>query len=99
MHRPPHELFRPLPRYVPHHPLQFFLGGVEVVEAVEQLGRSPGTLKVPCHADGAALVDHHGHRVDGAGVVVVVAAVGIRRAGDRDDVYALAERLTRLGLL
>lgn len=38
-------------------------------------------------------------RVDGVDVVVVVIAVGIRRAGDRDDVYALAERLTRLGLL
>ena len=31
--------------------------------------------------------------------VVVVAAVGLRRAGDRGDVYALAERLARLGLL
>ena len=39
------------------------------------------------------------YRVDGASVVVVVIAVGIRRAGDRKDVYALAERLKRLGLL
>ena len=31
--------------------------------------------------------------------VVVVAAVGLRRAGDRGDVYALAKRLARLGLL
>ena len=31
--------------------------------------------------------------------VVVVVAVGLRRAGDRNDVYALAERLARLGLL
>ncbi len=37
--------------------------------------------------------------VDEAGDVVVVIAVGIRRGGDRDDVYALAERLARLGLL
>lgn len=37
------------------------------------------------------------YRIDEA--VVVVLAVGLRRAGDRDDVYALAERLSRLGLL
>ena len=30
---------------------------------------------------------------------VVVLAVGLRRSGDRDDVYALSERLARLGLL
>ncbi len=39
------------------------------------------------------------YRVDVTGSVVVVVAVGRRRAGDRDDVYALAERLARLGLL
>ena len=37
------------------------------------------------------------YRIDEA--AVVVAAVGLRRAGDRSDVYALAERLARLGLL
>ncbi|PKB68134.1 MAG: plasmid stabilization protein [SAR202 cluster bacterium Io17-Chloro-G4] len=31
--------------------------------------------------------------------VVIVVAVGLRRAGDRNDVYVLAERLARLGLL
>ena len=39
------------------------------------------------------------YRIDIAGAVVGVAAVGLRRAGDRDDVYAFAERLARLGLL
>ncbi len=39
------------------------------------------------------------YRVDTDGVVVVVAAVGIRRGGARDDVYTLAQRLARLGLL
>lgn len=39
------------------------------------------------------------YRIDVAGAVVVVVAVGLRRAGDRSDVYALAERLARLGLL
>ena len=33
------------------------------------------------------------------GEAVVVVAIGLRRAGDRDDVYRLAERLARLGLL
>lgn len=37
------------------------------------------------------------YRIDEA--LVTIVAVGLRRAGDRDDVYALAERLTRLGLL
>ena len=32
-------------------------------------------------------------------IVVVVVAVGIRRDGARDDVYALAKKLLRLGLL
>ena len=39
------------------------------------------------------------YRTGEDGVVVVVGAVGIRRGGDRDDVYALAKRLSRLGLL
>ena len=37
------------------------------------------------------------YRIDEA--VVVIVAVGLRRAEDRGDVYALAERLARLGLL
>ena len=39
------------------------------------------------------------YRVDVGGVVVVVTAVGIRRGGARDVVYALAQSLARLGLL
>ncbi len=39
------------------------------------------------------------YRVDGVNVLITVIALGIRRGGDRDDVYALAERLARLGLL
>lgn len=39
------------------------------------------------------------YRIDESGAVVVVAALGIRREGDRADVYAVAERLARLGLL
>jgi mRNA interferase RelE/StbE len=39
------------------------------------------------------------YRIDNDKTVVIVGAIGIRRAGGRDDVYALAERLARLGLL
>ncbi len=39
------------------------------------------------------------YRVDGQEVVVALVAVGIRRQADRRDVYALARRLVRLGLL
>ena len=39
------------------------------------------------------------YQVDGARVIVTVIAVGVRRGGDRGDIYAFAERLARLGLL
>jgi mRNA interferase RelE/StbE len=39
------------------------------------------------------------YRVDRGHVLVVVVAVGLRKAGDRNDVYALARKLLRLRLL
>ena len=39
------------------------------------------------------------YRIDNYKTVVIVGAIEIRRAGGRDDVYASAERLARLGLL
>lgn len=39
------------------------------------------------------------YRVDGENVVVVVVALGIRKEGDKKDVYKLAQRLFNLGLL
>jgi mRNA interferase RelE/StbE len=39
------------------------------------------------------------YRVEEERVVVVVVAVGIRKAGDKKDVYELAKKLARLGLL
>lgn len=39
------------------------------------------------------------YRIDDGNTVVIVAAVGIRRAGARADIYVVAERLARLGLL
>jgi mRNA interferase RelE/StbE len=39
------------------------------------------------------------YRVDRDQILVTVVAVGIRRAGDRQDIYALAKKLLRSGLL
>ncbi len=39
------------------------------------------------------------YRVDEDRVEVLVAALGLRREGDRGDIYSLAQRLIRLGLL
>ena len=39
------------------------------------------------------------YRIEDDGNVVIVAAIGIRRSGDRKDIYALARRLLRQGLL
>jgi mRNA interferase RelE/StbE len=39
------------------------------------------------------------YRVDAEQIVVLVLTVGLRREGDRADIYALTKRLLRLGLL
>jgi mRNA interferase RelE/StbE len=39
------------------------------------------------------------YRVDRGIVIVTVVAVGIRKEGDRQDIYALAQKLLRSGLL
>lgn len=39
------------------------------------------------------------YRIDGDNVIVVVVALGIRKEGDKKDVYKLAQRLFKLGLL
>ncbi|HEY6405869.1 MAG TPA: type II toxin-antitoxin system RelE/ParE family toxin, partial [Ktedonobacteraceae bacterium] len=39
------------------------------------------------------------YRVDGEQVTVLVVTVGIRKDGDKKDVYQLAKKLIRLGLL
>ena len=39
------------------------------------------------------------YRVDRTEVVVMVVALGIRKEGDRQDIYALAQKLLRSGLL
>lgn len=39
------------------------------------------------------------YRVEGGQRVVQVVAVGLRREGSRDDIYELAKRLLRIGLI
>jgi len=39
------------------------------------------------------------YRVERGRVIVIVLAVGLRKGGDRGDVYALAKTLVKLGLL
>ena len=39
------------------------------------------------------------YRVNGNQIVVVVVALGIRRDGAKDDIYNLAKKLFRMGLL
>jgi mRNA interferase RelE/StbE len=39
------------------------------------------------------------YQVKGDQIVVIIVAVGIRRDGARDDIYNLAKKLFRLGLL
>lgn len=39
------------------------------------------------------------YRVEKTKVVVLVVAAGLRKDGDRGDIYALAQKLVRLGLL
>ena len=39
------------------------------------------------------------YRIDAATVIVLVVAVGLRKEADRKDIYALAQKLLRLGLI
>lgn len=39
------------------------------------------------------------YKLEAEQVIVVVVALGIRKEGDKKDVYALAKKLARLGLL
>ena len=39
------------------------------------------------------------YRVERARILVVVVAVGLRKEGDRNDIYRLAQKLLRVGLI
>jgi mRNA interferase RelE/StbE len=78
-----------------------------LIERIRSLAADPDKQGKPL------LGDLHGHRsvravgrryriiyrLDPDGSLVVVAAVGIRKDGDKKDVYELAKKLVRLGML
>ena len=39
------------------------------------------------------------YKVEKKQVIVIIVALGIRKEGDKHDIYALAQKLVRLGLL
>lgn len=39
------------------------------------------------------------YRADRGSVLVLIMAIGLRRDGDRSDIYALAQKMIRLGLV
>ena len=39
------------------------------------------------------------YRVERAKIVVVIVTIGLRKAGDKQDVYELAKKLVRVGLI
>ncbi len=66
----------------------------------EKQGRSLGGALTGCRSCRAVGQRYRIiYRVRENEVVVVVIALGIRWSGDRGDIYALSERLARLGLL
>ncbi len=79
----------------------------QIVRRAEQLAWEPEKQGNPLIADltGYRSVRAVGQRyriiywIDQGQVRVVIIATGIRREGDRQDVYALARRLVRLGLV
>lgn len=80
----------------------------EIIRArIDQLAIDPDKQGKPLHdeLDGYKTIRAVGQRyrvifrVKNQVVVVVVVAIGIRREGSRKDVYALAKKLIRLGLL
>ena len=79
----------------------------KLFERIEQLESGPGGQGKPLKDDlsGLRSVRAIGQRyriiykIIDEKVVVVVVAVGLRREGDRSDIYQIAERLLRSGLI
>ncbi len=78
----------------------------QIIRRSEQLANEPEKQGRPLRGDlvGYRSVRAVGQRyrivyqIDEVQVKVIIIATGIRREGDRRDVYALAQRLVRLGL-
>jgi mRNA interferase RelE/StbE len=79
----------------------------KIIEAIDGLAEDPEKKGKPLAAelDGYHSVRAVGqryriiYRIDNEKVIVLVVAAGIRREGDRKDIYALAKKLIRARLL
>jgi mRNA interferase RelE/StbE len=79
----------------------------KIIETIDGLAEDPGKKGKPLIAelDGYHSVRAVGqryriiYRIDNEKVIVLVVAAGIRKEGDRKDIYALAKKLIRARLL
>ncbi len=78
-----------------------------LLERIEQLENDPEGQGKPLRNELSGLLSLRAigqryriiYKVVNEQVIVVVVAVGIRREGDRSDIYRIAERLLRSGLM
>ena len=78
-----------------------------MAKAIDGLADSPDKQGKPLTADLTGLLSHRAvgqryriiYRIDQDRVIVLVVAVGLRKEGDKKDIYALAKKLVRLGLI
>ena len=78
-----------------------------IQKRIDQLGRDPDKQGKELHGKlrGYRCVRTAGqryriiYRVEATTVIVLVVAVGIRKEADRKDIYALAQKMIRLGLI
>jgi mRNA interferase RelE/StbE len=79
----------------------------KLFERIEQLEHNPEDQGKPLRNELSGLLSVRAigqryriiYKVVNQQVIVVVVAVGIRREGDRSDIYRIAERLLRSGLM
>lgn len=78
-----------------------------IIKKIDQLRRDPGKQGKEWHGElrGYRCVRAAGeryriiYRVEAAAVIVLVVAVGLRKESDKKDIYSLAQKLIRLGLI
>lgn len=81
--------------------------GRQIIRTIEQLKDEPFLMGKPLFGPlkGFRSVRAVGqrywivYRIEGAQVVVIVVAVGIRKAGDKKDIYELMKKLVNTGIL
>ena len=79
----------------------------KLLERIEQLENDPDGQGKPLRNELSGLLSLRAigqryriiYKLVNEQVIVVVVAVGIRREGDRSDIYRIAERLLRSGLM